>query len=409
MSDTQTNCKHQTIIAAVTAILKDMDELANEMTTYRFYGRDGEEVVPVYVRCIQYACDYEEMAALHSLEGHFPCPRCVFTLEAAMREVSEGRKTFDTRRCFIRSDCTCENSQPRTIEYVLKKQLEIHYFRKYGFIYQAEAAAKDTGVNSAVEPLLHRLVNLMPFGPYSINPVDFLHSGGLGMNKMTCTFVDDVIRKNRVTLAGTLTRTVEDYRYVMDEKLGKIPVMRDLPSFPSGYWHTADAKGGSAKNNKALCILLPFTYLDDNRLIFDDNIRNRLLLMHWNINMYCSTLQMPQWISEQELKSLESLVEKISSDFSFFLDHLGNEVTGRGPDVIKTHLMFSALQDLKLYGSVMHGDTSAPERKMKDVKLMDEGTYSSRKKDGTEKVFQRLVANDLDRRLQASEGSCIKM
>lgn len=148
---------------------------------------------------------------------------------------------------------------------------------------------------------------------------------------------------------------------------------------------------------------LLFTYIDDEDMITDETVRNRLLYMHYTLIGLVREVTFPQWYSATELKDLEDAFTFFGEECNWLqtlLEEKG-ECPGEGFNINKFHDFMAIPGYIKKNGCLMNGDTSAFESYMKIIKMHDLVTKKSRHDDGHRKVFLRAVARGTDDRYQA--------
>ena len=148
----------------------------------------------------------------------------------------------------------------------------------------------------------------------------------------------------------------------MDIRLSKLPPFRDLPTFTSGWWESKNTNAVKGDDMMALCRSLAFTYVGDELLIPDAATRIRCLKLHWLFLIISRELRTPQWYSLQDFENLQAKLNKFATECSWLMDTLGDANVGRGMNIIKMHDLLSAVQQIKLYGCMNHGDTGWAER-----------------------------------------------
>lgn len=169
------------------------------------------------------------------------------------------------------------------------------------------------------------------------------------------------------------------------------------------WWNTDGNTKVSAKDQDALCHSLLWTYVDDEDLISDETVRNRLLKLHFKILSLVREVTFPQWYTESEFADLEADFTVVAVECNWLQDLLKahGELTGNGFDIIKFHDFLSIPSIMRELGCVMAADTSTMEMRMKEIKLHDKFVKKSRRDKGHRTVFLRAIARDLDDAYQA--------
>jgi len=172
----------------------------------------------------------------------------------------------------------------------------------------------------------------------------------------------------------------------------------------SGEWWNTDANTKvSAKDQDALCQSLLWTYIDDEDLIKDEPVRNRLLRLHFQLCSLVREVTFPQWYTETEFSQLEEDFTFVAVEFNWLQDLLEShgQLPGVGFNIIKFHDFLSIPSIMREIGCIMNADTSTMEMRMKEIKHHDKFVKKSRRDKGHGKVFLRAVAQDIDDAYQA--------
>jgi hypothetical protein len=166
----------------------------------------------------------------------------------------------------------------------------------------------------------------------------------------------------------------------------------------------------SAKDQDALCQSLLWTYVDDEDLISDETVRNRLLKLHFKICSLVREVTFPQWYNEAEFAELEDDFTFLAVECNWLQDLLEShgELTGNGFDIIKFHDFLSIPSIMRELGCIMAADTSTMEMRMRELKLHDKFVKKSRRDKGHRTVFLRAIARDLDDAYQAWKDALLK-
>ena len=166
----------------------------------------------------------------------------------------------------------------------------------------------------------------------------------------------------------------------------------------------------SAKDQDALCQSLLWTYVDDEDLISDETVRNRLLKLHFKICSLVREVTCPQWYTEAEFAELEDDFTFVAVECNWLQDLLEShgELTGNGFDIIKFHDFLSIPSIMRELGCIMAADTSTMEMRMRELKLHDKFVKKSRRDKGHRTVFLRAIARDLDDAYQAWKDALLK-
>ena len=176
-----------------------------------------------------------------------------------------------------------------------------------------------------------------------------------------------------------------------------------------GEWWNSDGNTKvSAKDQLALCNALLWSYIDDEDMIGDPVVLNRLVFLHFTICSLVQEITFPQWYTEEEFTELEADFTFVAVECNWLQSLLQchSELPGVGFNIIKFHDFLSIPSIMRELGCIMSADTSTMEMRMKDLKMHDKFVKKTRRDKGHHKVFLRAVAQDLDDAYQAWKDSC---
>ena len=404
LNDAERAAKHAILAATPAYMLADLDEIASSLAKFLIYvprGGGQKETVQVHCRIGMFIGDYEEQKAIFAIKGD-ACPRCLFLTTANEMEAASQDESEVHPRPYMRADpsCMCGSADPRTVRSVVKMQAECVTKRRTGSSKEdTESYAKFSGVAMDVECTLHRLTNLLPPAlgfPYIAAALDFLHTFCCGVASRTVAMVDALILKKFKKIRHVLI-SKDDVRGSIDERLTHVPSFRKLLRFTFGWWEASNSDAVSASESFALLCQLPFAYVGDETLIPYQEMRIRLVNLHWLVVCIGRELKTPQWYSENELDDLERRLKFMSDEFQWVMDVLGDDCPGNGMNIIKFHHIMAAVSQIRRFGCVMNADTGIYERLMKFIKSLDERVGRSRDDNGNEECFVRSSVTEADR------------
>jgi hypothetical protein len=141
-----------------------------------------------------------------------------------------------------------------------------------------------------------------------------------------------------------------------------------------GEWWNSDGNTKvSAKDQLALCNALLWSYIDDEDMIGDPVVLNRLVFLHFTICSLVQEITFPQWYTEEEFTELEADFTFVAVECNWLQSLLQShsELPGVGFNIIKFHDFLSIPSIMRELGCIMSADTSTMEMRMKDLKLHD--------------------------------------
>ena len=188
----------------------------------------------------------------------------------------------------------CDTAEQRTVQSTFQMQSQLLKLKRYrGTAFSIKALQKGSGVSSTTECMMQRLTNLLPFGPYVVQAVDYLHSFSMGICKKMIMMVDAFVLS--VFVPSVNLRTKDDARNRVDSRLGSMPPYRDLATFHTGYWESADTTSTTGAESLALASQYPIVLVEDAQLIPNKHDRKRILELIWRVVSIGRELRTPQY------------------------------------------------------------------------------------------------------------------
>lgn len=212
--------------------LLPLNELAK--TEQTFYYPDRNSTIKVFIRCGSMPSDYEETRSEGQVYGANDCARCRgLHFSRACEERDRGQDSAHRHYMRPGKEFACGHAEPRTVEFVVRKQAEHIEELRFGTKDKANKLVQKTGVNSHCENMLHRLTHLLPHkinSVYGATGPDFLHAILLGIEMKFTVEVDAATKAfHRKDLPNF--RTLADARDRQDGRLAMIPPFIDLQTF----------------------------------------------------------------------------------------------------------------------------------------------------------------------------------
>ena len=409
LNPTQRAAKAQIHASAPAHILSDLDYLAKHVRTFSLWTGQGPLRVRVQVRVGLYNADFKEKISIVGM-GAYRCARCHGYENAVRLQQSATLTTAILSRPYMSAELgsRCGTAQPRTVTSTLLIQKELVQLRRH------RAPAQDikhvestTGVNADVEPMLHRLTNLLPHrigGPYVVQAVDLLHSLHLGICTKLVNMVDALVLS--VFVKGENLRSKDDCRNVVDSVLAHMPPFRDYITFKAGWWTASHAKGTNGAESVALLSQYAFVFVEDRQLIPDNRMRKKVLGLIWIVVEILRELRTPQWYTEKELADLDHRIVQMIRLFHWLMDLLveHDSPVGHGMNIPKLHETLSAVHMLRQFGSLQNANCDAGERRNQKTKKIDARIGKrSRNDDGGDSITTKLMSIEMDAALHANE------